>query len=81
MLVLSRKLGETIMIGNDVKLTVVEVKGNRIKLGIEAPREYQVLRGEIADNQVPAATRVPLKEGTSSTREMVRASLTARIPS
>lgn len=80
MLVLSRKLGETIMIGNDVKLTVVEVKGNRIKLGIEAPRDYQVLRGEIAANQVSTATRVPLKEG-NSTRDMARSTIAARIPS
>ena len=37
MLVLSRKLGETVCIGSEITLSVVEVKGNRVKIGIEAP--------------------------------------------
>ncbi len=48
MLVLSRKVGERIMIGDDVWVTVVEVLGNRVRLGIDAPRSKQVLRSEIA---------------------------------
>ena len=37
MLLLTRKLGENIRIGDDVKITIVEVKGNHVKLGIDAP--------------------------------------------
>lgn len=48
MLVLSRKVGERILIGDDVWVTVVEVLGNRVRLGIDAPRSKQVLRSEIA---------------------------------
>jgi len=48
MLVLSRKQGETIPIGDDIKITVVRTKGDRVRVGIEAPREITVLRGELA---------------------------------
>ncbi len=48
MLVLSRKLGETIVIGNDITLTVIEVKGNRVRLAIEAPDQVRILRAERA---------------------------------
>jgi len=47
MLVLSRKPGEKLVIGNDVTLTVVAVHGRRITLGIEAPASVRVVRGEL----------------------------------
>jgi len=47
MLVLSRKTKQTIMIGSDVVVTVVLVKGNRVKIGIEAPDNVNVVRGEL----------------------------------
>lgn len=50
MLVLSRKLGETLVIGPDITLTVVEVKGNRVRLGVKAPANVTVLRGELAES-------------------------------
>jgi len=46
-LVLSRRSGESITIGNDVVVTVVAVSGNQVRLGICAPRSVQVLREEI----------------------------------
>lgn len=49
MLVLSRKLGEKLLVGSDIVVTVVEVKGNRVRLGVSAPAHVQVLRGELAD--------------------------------
>jgi carbon storage regulator len=55
MLVLSRKLGETIFIGQDVTLSVVEIKGSRVKLGIEAPQDVEVLRGELCVEQSTSA--------------------------
>jgi carbon storage regulator len=47
MLVLARKLGESIVIGHDIRVTVVEVRGNKIRLGIEAPADVPVDRQEI----------------------------------
>lgn len=47
MLALSRKLGESIMIGNDVEITVLEVKGDQVKIGISAPKTVAIYRKEI----------------------------------
>lgn len=47
MLVLTRKLNESIMIGDDVKITIVDVKGDQVKLGITAPRQISVHREEV----------------------------------
>ena len=48
MLVLSRKLNETIVIDGQIKIEVLKVKGNTIKLGITAPDDVKILRGELA---------------------------------
>lgn len=47
MLVLSRKVGEKIMIGHSIVITVLEVVGGRVRLGIEAPESVPVFRDEI----------------------------------
>jgi len=47
MLILTRKLGEDISIGDDITIKVVSIKGRQVKIGIEAPRSMQVHRGEI----------------------------------
>lgn len=47
MLVLTRKLGETITIDDDIRITVIACKGNHVKLGIEAPAEVSVHRAEV----------------------------------
>ena len=51
MLVLSRKLGEKIMIGDNICITVVKIDRNQIRLGIEAPTDILVFREEIAPNR------------------------------
>ncbi len=51
MLVLSRKRGEALKIGDSVTITVLEIRGNVLKLGIEAPPEVRVLRGELASHE------------------------------
>jgi carbon storage regulator len=48
MLVLSRKPGEQVVIGNSITLTVVEVRGNRVRLAFVAPDQVRILRAEIA---------------------------------
>jgi len=47
MLVLSRQRDETIMIGNDIEITVVDIRGDKVRLGITAPREVSVHRKEV----------------------------------
>lgn len=47
MLILTRRVGETLMIGDDVTVTVLGVKGNQIRLGVNAPKEVPVHREEI----------------------------------
>ena len=47
MLVLSRKPGEALRVGDEVEITVVEVKGDMVRIGIEAPRNVQVWRKEL----------------------------------
>ena len=47
MLALSRKKNEAIVINNDIEITVLEVKGEQVKLGISAPREVSIYRKEV----------------------------------
>ena len=47
MLILTRRVGETVVIGEDVSVTVLGVKGNQIRLGINAPKDVSVHRQEI----------------------------------
>jgi carbon storage regulator len=47
MLILTRRVGETVMIGNDVTVTVLGVKGNQVRVGVNAPRDVAVHREEI----------------------------------
>jgi carbon storage regulator len=46
-LILTRRIGETLMIGNEVTVTVLSVKGNQVRIGIEAPKDVAVHREEI----------------------------------
>lgn len=47
MLVLSRQLDESIMIGDDIRITIVDIRGDKVRLGIEAPRDVSVHRHEV----------------------------------
>ena len=47
MLILTRRVGETVMIGSDVTVTVLGVKGNQVRIGVNAPRDVAVHREEI----------------------------------
>lgn len=74
MLVLTRKIGERIRIGDDITLVVTKMAGNRVTLGIEAPKEMRIVRGELqqfvdafagehaeqAEVEVPVATPKPI---------------------
>lgn len=49
MLVLSRGVGETILVGNDIEIVVCDIRGDKMRLGITAPRDVQIHRREVYD--------------------------------
>jgi carbon storage regulator len=56
MLIISRRCGESFIIGDDVKITVLSVKGNQIRVGIDAPKETTILREEVRDRRTPSTS-------------------------
>ena len=68
MLLLTRKLGENIRIGDDVKITIVEVKGNHVKLGIDAPPSVKVHREEIYERIQQENRRAQAEQGGDAPR-------------
>ena len=63
MLVLSRKKGETLSIGENVTIEILSVEGDRVRIGIDAPREVRIFRKELLDETIDmnkAATHTPL---------------------
>ncbi len=65
MLILSRKIGETLLINDDIQIKIIEVGGDKVKIGIEAPKEVKILRKELRQtmesNKGSAATMTPAK--------------------
>lgn len=61
MLVLSRKVGETIWIGEDVEIYISEIKGEQVKIGIRAPRSIEVVRGELRQDILTSNTEAVVK--------------------
>ena len=65
MLILTRRVGETVMIGNEVTVTVLGVKGNQVRIGVNAPKDVavhreeiyeRIKREEVVEPQVPEST-------------------------
>ncbi len=60
MLILTRRVGETVMIGNEVTVTVLGVKGNQVRIGVNAPKDVAVHREEIYERiKREAGSRFP----------------------
>ena len=59
MLVLSRKVGEKLVIGDNITVVVSRVAGNRVTLGVEAPPEVRIIRGELKAQEVATGEEAP----------------------
>ena len=51
MLILTRRIGETLKIGDDITVTVLDVKGYQVRVGIKAPQDVTILREELSERQ------------------------------
>lgn len=65
MLVLSRKVGERILIGENITVTVVRIVGGGVRLGIEAPANTTIIRDELKDDLAPADSHDRPMQGTN----------------
>ena len=75
MLVLTRKVRESITIGNDIVVTVLEIRGNQIRIGVEAPRQTPVNRTEIYESIVEQnvkASETPVDLVTLTRKQSVK---------
>lgn len=63
MLALSRKKGEALIINNNIEITVLDVKGDQVKIGINAPKEVPIYRNEVYE-QIQAANKEALTDQT-----------------
>lgn len=60
MLVLSRKEGEQLVIGDNIVVTVNRISGNRVAIGVDAPREIRIVRGELERHEVTTGGSAPV---------------------
>ena len=67
MLVLSRKTGDRILIGNDIAITIVRVVQGTVRVGIEAPSDVEIIREEIKKNQFEISDSEPEELRSSET--------------
>lgn len=70
MLVLTRKTGQKLIIANDIEITVLETKGEAVKIGIEAPRHITIYREEIYE-EIKKANRQATQEAQASVLDSV----------
>jgi carbon storage regulator len=67
MLILSRKLNEKIIVGNEIEISVIEIKGDQVRIGVNAPKNVKVFRKEVfdaiqAENRAAAQSPATLPE-------------------
>ena len=63
MLVLSRKVGETVVIDGNIEVKIIRIEGNRITIGIEAPSNVKILRGELTEPKAKPQVELVVEDG------------------
>jgi carbon storage regulator len=76
-LVLSRKINQSVMIGDDIEIILLETKGDTAKIGIVAPRDVKVFRQEIylaikSENEKSAATPLKIEDASSLLKSVIK---------
>jgi carbon storage regulator len=64
MLILSRKINEKIMIGDDISISVIEIRGDQVRIGVDAPKNVKVFRREVFD-AIEAENKAALESATN----------------
>jgi carbon storage regulator len=78
MLVLSRKVGESLVLGSDIEISILENQGGEVKLGIVAPREVVVLRKEIVE-EVEVQNRLSVEHGAEDVLGVIVSALKDKV--
>ncbi|MBQ0003867.1 MAG: carbon storage regulator CsrA [Treponema sp.] len=74
MLILSRKIDEKIKIGDDITLTIIEIRGDQVKIGVEAPKNVKVFRQEVFNaiqSENKAASAIPDTKGIAALKKLL----------
>ncbi len=79
MLILTRRVGETIVIGDDIIVTVLGIKGNQVRIGINAPKDVSVHREEIYQRILQEKNTPPKEEPVSTTAAAPAAAVTTTV--
>ncbi len=75
MLILSRKTDEKIKIGEDITLTIIEIRGDQVKIGVEAPKSVKVFRQEVFNaikNENKSAAEIPNVSGIDAITRLLK---------
>ncbi len=78
MLVLTRKLGEKLLIGDDIVITVLDVRGDSVRLGIDAPRGITIARAEVIE--AVSAANIAAEQSDAGTEEQIKKLLGQAFP-
>ncbi len=75
MLILSRKTDEKIKIGDEITITIIEVRGDQVKVGVEAPKDVKVFRQEVFNaikNENKSAAEIPSAENINRLKKLLK---------
>ena len=75
MLILSRKTDEKIKIGDEITITIIEVRGDQVKIGVEAPKDVKVFRQEVFNaikNENKSAAEIPNAENIDRLKKLLK---------